>query len=582
MALDGIVVANLVSEFNKELLNQKISKIAQPEKEELLLTFKCKEGTKRLFISANASLPFAYLSSENKTSPITAPNFCMLLRKHISNGRIISIEQPHMERVICFTIEHLDELGDIAQKKLYIELMGKHSNIIFCDAQDTIIDSIKHVSAQISSVREVLPGRDYFIPTQENKYNPLTLTEDIFNDDILLRPLSIHKALISACIGFSPVMVSEFLYRCGIDGDMATASLSEVERQHLIHQFLLFMDDIRNEDFHPVVVYDHENNAPKEYAALPLSIYADETVVAFTSISNLLETYYSQKNKYTVIHQKSTDLRKVVSNCLDRNRKKYHLQERQLQDTQKMDKFKLYGELLHTYGYSAPENAKSIQVNNYYTNEDITIPLDSDFTPLENAKRYFDKYNKLKRTSEALTEFIQETENSILLLESIEGALNIAESEADLAAIRQELVDYGYIKKHKNGKKQAKTAKSKPLHFISSDGFHIYVGKNNYQNDELTFKFATGNDWWFHAKKMPGSHVVVKSEGQELPDRTYEEAARLAAYYSNGRDNDKVEIDYLQKKNVKKPNGAAAGFVIYYTNYSMVASPNIDGLTSLS
>ncbi len=573
MALDGFVVANLVSEFQKELLDARISKIAQPEKEELIFTFKGREGVKRLFISANASLPFAYLSTENKTSPLTAPNFCMLLRKHISSGRITAIDQPHMERVIHFTIEHLDELGDVATKHLYVELMGKHSNIIFCDSENVILDSIKHISAQVSSVREVLPMRDYFIPAQENKYNPLELSQEVFIQDILNRPMSVFKAIMSGCIGFSPVMVSEYLFRCGVDQDMSCAALSEDDKLHLYHQFVYFMDIVRKDAFEPTIVYKKETQAPLEYAATRLSIYQDEILLPQDSISHLLETYYSQRNKYTVIHQKSTDLRKIVSNCLERNRKKFQLQSKQLEDTNKMEKYKLYGELLHTYGYSAADKAKSIQVNNYYTNEEITIPLDSDFTAMENAKRYFEKYNKLKRTRESLTTFIKETKESILHLESIEAALNIAENEADLTAIRQELEDYGYIKKHKYNKKQGKTGKSKPLHFISSDGYDIYVGKNNYQNDELTFKLATGNDWWFHAKQMPGSHVIVKTNGQELPDKTFEEAAALAGYYSSGRDSDKVEIDYLQKKNVKKPNGSAAGFVIYHTNYSMTVHP---------
>ena len=290
-----------------------------------------------------------------------------------------------------------------------------------------------------------------------------------------------------------------------------------------------------------------------------------------------METFYADKDIYTRIRQKSVDLRKVVNTVLERSRKKYDLQLKQLKDTDKRDKYKVYGELINTYGYGLAEGAGSLTALNYYTNEEITIPLDTQLTPLENAQKYFDRYNKLKRTYEALTELIKETREEMEHLESISTSLDIAVSEEDLTQIKQELTQFGYIKKKQSGKKEK--IKSKPFHYLSSDGFHIYIGKNNFQNEELTFKFASGNDWWFHAKGIPGSHVVVKTNGEELPDRAFEEAGRLAAYYSKGRQNDKVEIDYLEKKNVKKPNGSKPGFVVYYTNYSLVASPDISGLT---
>ena len=300
----------------------------------------------------------------------------------------------------------------------------------------------------------------------------------------------------------------------------------------------------------------------------------------FDSVSALLENYYARKNKTNNMHQKSQDLRKIVSTLLDRNQKKFQLQNKQMQDTEKMEKYRVYGELLHTYGYSAKPGDKEITVDNYYTNEPLTIPLDPQKDAMENANFYFEKYNKLKRTKENLTTLLVETEGAIEHLSSIATSLDLAETEGDLAMIRQELSDYGYIKKHHRDKKK-NPAKEKPLHFVTEDGFHIYVGKNNYQNDELTFKFATGNDWWFHAKKMPGSHVIVKSENQELPDHIFEIAAALAGYYSSGRDSAKIEIDYLQKKNVKKPAGAVAGYVIYYTNYSMSVKPEIKGVTQV-
>ena len=582
MAFDGITTNCIMQELNHLLAGQRISKIAQPEREELLFTFKAlNESSNRLLISANASLPFLYMTKENKTSPLNAPNFCMLLRKYIGNGRISAISQPSMERVLCFTIEHLDEMGDPAVKYLYVEIMGKHSNIIFCDKDGQIIDSIKHVSGQMSSIREVLPGRPYFIPAQQDRFDPWQIAKEQFVEQILKKPCSGTKAIYTSLVGFSPIIATELAYRSGLDADDSTAALTQADVERLYDVFRSLLQDLSDGNFSYGIYYDPVTGAPKEFAPIPLTIYSDMEYKKFSSISEVLEAFYAQRNKHTVIHQKSTDLRKIVSIHLERDRKKYLLQKKQLADTEKKDKYRIYGEMLHTYGYAASPGDKSIEVTNYYTNEPFVIPLDPTLDAMENAKKYFDKYAKLKRTGEALSSYILETENEIKHLESIETSLSIAETEGDLAAIKEELQEYGFIKKH-SGKKTNRISKSQPLHFVDDNGFHIYVGKNNYQNDQLTFKFATGNDWWFHAKQMTGSHVIVKSENKELPDSTYEYAAALAAYYSSGRDNEKVEIDYLQKKNVKKPNGSAPGFVVYYTNYSLVATPSLAHVTLVS
>ncbi len=577
MAFDGIVIANLVKELNDTILNGRISKIAQPENDELLLTLKGNSGQIRLVLSASASLPLIYLTKTNKPSPMTAPNFCMLLRKHIANGRITKIYQPHMERIINFEIEHLNELGDLCQKLLIVEIMGKHSNIIFCDENYKIIDSIKHISAQVSSVREVLPGRTYFIPETQEKCNPLETSEKEFFDNVFSRPQTLLKSIYTSYTGISPVIASELCFRAGMEGDRPSCALNEEEKLHLYHHFSWMMEDIREGKFCPNIIKNGKE--PIEFSAVALTQYSDLTSTEYPDISSVLESYYADRNIYTRIRQKSVDLRKVVSTVLERNRKKYDLQLRQLKDTEKREKYKVYGELINTYGYGLEEGAKSLTAQNYYTNEMITIPLDDQLTPQENAQKYFDRYNKLKRTFEALSDLTKETLEEIEHLESISTSLDIAVSEEDLTQIKEELTQYGYIKRKHVGKKEK--IKSKPFHYLSSDGFDIYIGKNNFQNDELTFKFASGNDWWFHAKGMPGSHVIVKTNGEELPDRAFEEAGRLAAYYSKGRQNDKVEIDYLEKKNVKKPKGSKPGFVVYYTNYSLVASPDISGLNEI-
>ena len=595
MAFDGITIASITKELNQNLTGGRIYKIAQPESDELLLTIKNNGSQYRLLLSADASLPLVYLTNKNKQSPMTAPGFCMLLRKHLQNARILDITQPGLERIIRIRLEHLNEMGDLCQKTLVIEIMGKHSNLIFCN-EDTIIDSIKHISGIVSSVREVLPGREYFIPQTQDKQNPLAfiggtgmsvcygepaygihLTKLDFVNRLTSMPMPLYKALYCAYTGLSPVMAQEICFRAGLDGDIPGSAQDAEALEKLYEVFLSLLKQITAGDFAPNIIYDKKT--PIEFAALPLTLYADKEAVPFDSISEVLEHYYEEKNVLTRIRQKSADLRKIVQTALERNIKKYDLQRKQMQDTEKREKYRIYGELLNTYGYNVEPGAKSMEALNYYTNEMITIPLDDTLSPSENAKKYFDKYGKLKRTFEALSELTIEVKDEIEHLESIAAALDIALQEEDLVQIKEELIESGYIRR-KGGNKKARIT-SKPFHYISSDGFHIYVGKNNYQNDELTFKTATGNDWWFHAKGMPGCHVIVKTEGKELPDRTFEEAARLAAYYSKGREQEKVEIDYLQKKNVKKPNGAKPGFVVYYTNFSMAIGSDISGLEQI-
>lgn len=577
MAFDGVTIAGIVSELKDKLIGNRIYKIAQPEKDELLLTVKGSCGQVRLLMSADASLPLLYLTQQNKTSPMTAPNFCMLLRKHLQNARIVSVAQPGLERIVRFELEHLNELGDLCRKYLIIELMGKHSNIIFCDDKDMIIDSIKHISGMVSSVREVLPGRTYFIPKTQDKAELLACTKDEMAAVLRAKNVPLFKAVYTGFTGISPSIAQELCYRAGVDADLPSAGVEAEALERMASVLTSLAEDIKNTNFDYNVVY--ENNQPVEYAAVRLSSYKEEQRRRFESVSALLEYYYAEKNTITRIRQRSVDLRKIVATALERNVKKYDLQIKQLQDTEKRETYRVYGELLNAYGYGVEAGAKSMEALNYYTDQMITIPLDPMLSAGENAKKYFDKYQKLKRTYEALTTLTKETKEEIDHLSSISISLDIALREEDLVQIKEELIESGYIRRKGSTKREKVT--SKPFHYLSSDGYHIYVGKNNYQNEELTFKFATGNDWWFHTKGIPGSHVVVKSNGEELPDRVFEEAGKLAAHYSQARGQEKVEIDYTQKKNVKKPNGSKPGFVVYYTNYSLVIDSDIAGIVQI-
>ncbi|MCR4721406.1 MAG: NFACT family protein [Lachnospiraceae bacterium] len=579
MAFDGLIIADLVKELREKTIGGRITRIVQPEHDELILTIKTQD-TLRLLMSADASLPLIYLTDLRKEAPSESPAFCMLLRKYIMGGKIKDILQPENERVIFMDIEHYDELGDLRVRRLIIEIMGKHSNIILCDDQGMIIDSIKRIPATVSSVREVLTGRPYFIAKTSEKLDPTVCDREKFISAVKSKNQAISKALYMSFNGISPLMANEFVFRAGLDEDIPAEDQPVGRLEALADVFVGCMEDLKNEKFDTCEVF--KDGLPFEYAAFELTsleCLKGITLRKVESPSELLETFYMEKNLAERIRQRSATLRHSVSTIKERIVKKYELQLSQLRDTEKREKYKLYGELLCAYAHEIKVPGKSVTVYDYNTGEDISIPMDEELSTIDNSKMYFEKYRKMKRTFDALTGYIEKTKEDLDHIGSVALELDLATCEEDLIAIRRELEEAGYVKvAHTSGKgkKRPKKEESVPLHYVTSDGFHIYVGKNNYQNDELTFKFASGNDWWFHLKGAPGSHVILKTDGREASDRAMEQAAAVAAYYSSGRENVKAEVDYLERRNVKKPGGARPGFVVYYTNYSMVVKPSLD------
>ena len=598
MAFDGSVVHAVCEELKRELEDGRIMKIAQTEKDELMLTIKKEGSQKRLLISVNPSLPIMYLTQQNKNAPLQAPAFCMLLRKHLTNGHILRISQPSMERIVEFEVEHYNEMGDLCRKTLTVEMMGKYSNIILRDGE-LILDSIRHVSALMSSVREVLPGRTYFVPFSDENLDPFPEDEDRFLQTVFSQGgKNISKALYSSVTGFSPMIAEEILCRAGLDSDRPASSFTP-EEQHMVYcAFREVMALIESGKGPANIIYEEQE--PAAYGAFRYRMYESSRyfVKDYDSISKLLWDYYSRKQALQSIRQKTAGLRQSITTILNKDYKKYDLQLRQIKDTQKKEKFRVYGELLTAYGYQAEPGISSFQTVDFYTGEELSIPLDPTLSAVENGKNYFKKYAKLKRTAQALEEIVIQTKEEIDYLESVLVSLDLVSDLQDIADIRKELAQSGFAKGQaaegnsgkknsvkssgKNSGSKEHSGKSKPLHYISSDGFHMYVGKNNYQNDQMTFKLAAAGDWWFHAKDIPGSHVIVKAEGMELPDRTYEEAASLAAHYSGSQGSEKAEVQYTQRKNLKKPASARPGMVIFHTYYSMAASTDISSLKQVS
>ena len=595
MAFDGLFLSALVSEFKTTISGGKISKIVQSEKDEIQLTIKKEKQQFFLHLSANPSIPLVYLSDKGKTAPLTAPNFCMALRKHIGNGFIQDITQASrnlpeqgLERVLLLHISHRDELGDIGIKYLSIEIMGKYSNIILLKEDFTILDAIKRISSAQSSVREVLPGRKYFIPDQFKKENllcfPLESLQAFLENkknpnaerDSGMENLS--ELLFQSFSGLSPLSAREISLDAGLPQEQKLGCMSSLDYEKLSDAILRLRNRIREGDFTPQILY--ENGKSFDFSAIPVRQYSGNPafhVEIFHSPSELLTFYYGGKEKEDRVRQKSADLKKQCSTLLERVSKKLSLQEKQLKDTEKKERFRIFGELLTTYGYSLKGGEKELICENYYNGQEEHIPLEESLSPIENAKKYFDKYDKAKRTERNLSTQVKESKNTLEHLQSIVNSLATAENAEDLDDIRREMGEYGYMKPiSQKKKKERKENKSSPRIFRSSDGYLLYVGKNNYQNEIVSFQIAEGKDFWFHVKGSAGSHVIAKTEGkslEELPDRLFEEAAELAAYFSSEKESAKVEVDYTERKNLKKVVGGAPGFVIYHQNYSILVTP---------
>jgi len=577
MPFDGIVAKCVTNELNEIIVGGRVEKIFQPEADEIHISIRSKGENLKLVLSASSNYPRIHLTTAVKENPSAPPVFCMLLRKHLSGGRIVGVGFHDFERIITVQIESTNELGDLSVKKLIIEIMGRHSNIILTNSEDKIIDSIKHVDNEISSKREVMPARTYVLPPSQNKTSPEIIDLDLFFDNITLSEATIEKHLLNNIKGFSPLLCSELCNLSSISGQTNCSSLDINVKERLKNALCMTIRQITCCNFKPCIIFsDTSFDTPYDFHCLELK--TSPFIKYINSMSSVLDQYYAAKDRSERLKQKRSDINKVLNTNLDRCNKKLSLQQEKLRDVSDRDKLKLYGELITANIYCIPISAKKVTLLNYYSenNESIDILLDENLSVQQNAQRYFKKYTKAKSAFSNTSKQIEETKKELEYLESVLHLLDNCITLQEIDEIRQELNEEGYIMSRKKnpGKKNAKA--SEPLHFKSSDGFDIYVGKNNKQNDLLTLKMSSSNDFWFHVRNIPGSHVIIKKTQQNIPDRTLLEAASLAAYHSKAKISSNVPVDYTLVKNVKKPSGAKPGMVIYTTFKTIIVTPEKD------
>lgn len=574
MAFDAVTVSALVKELSDKLTGGRIDKIHQPEKDELIIHIRTFTDNYRLVLSAGSANPRVHLSTHAKKNPLTAPMFCMLMRKHIGSGKITAIEQVGFERIIRISIESYNELGDLTTKYLITEIMGRHSNIILTDANMRILDSIKRVDATVSSVRQILPGLTYVYPPSQDKtaltdFEPGTPLS--FN-----QPLRADKVLLSSIGGISPLTARELVYRAFGESDIRAGELNMNKQAQLKTITAKFADQIRRGEFSPCMIADSTTGRLIDFSAFDIKQYESlAKVTPVKSISELLDNFYYTRDMHERMRQKSAGLVKLITNSIERLSKKINILTRTLADAENKELYRIKGDLITSNIYRIEQGMKEIEVENYYEADMplIKIELDPTISVSGNAQRYYKKYNKAKTAQTEAAKQLKLSRAELDYLESTLASIDNAENDSDLTAIKTELGEQGYTSR-RSDKKRKGSSQPKPLHFVSPDGFDIYVGKNNTQNDYVTTKLANSQDIWFHTKNIHGSHTIIKlGIDKDVPATTMRYAAQIAAYYSKARESSQVPVDYCPIKNVKKPNGAKPGMVIYEGYNTVYVSP---------
>ncbi|MFB5660623.1 NFACT family protein [Alteribacillus sp. HJP-4] len=563
MSFDGIVTRSVVHELSNNLINGRITKIKQPYKSDLFITVRANRKNFQLLISVNPSFSRMHLTDKKTENPADPPMFCMMLRKHLEGGFIRAINQQGMERVVTFEIEGRNELGDRSEKQLIFEIMGKHSNVLLVEKQSgLILDAIKHLPPSVNRHRTVLPGREYTAPPAQHKADPLTSDEDEVLRKLDFNQGKLAKQMVDAFTGISPLIASEIVHRAGLgDSRKAASSFTDV------------MEDIRSHHYRPQMI---DVNGKEYYSVVELT-YLQGKPRYFDTISELLERFHSGKAERDRVKQQAHDLERMLRNEWQKNKKKLKKLDQTIKKSEKALQSQKFGELLTANMHLLRGGEKHIEVLDYYEENgaQLTIPLNPEKSPSENAQNYFRKYNKAKTSLQMTAKQIRETNKEMDYLDQLIQQIESA-APSDIEDIREELSEQGYIKKRiqKNNKKKKKSSRPQPEKFTSSEGIEVLVGKNNKQNEYVTNRIAHQGDTWLHTKDIPGSHVVIRSDN--FGEQTLLEAANIAAFYSKAKYSASVPVDYTIIKHVHKPSGAKPGFVTYDHQSTVFVTPDED------
>jgi predicted ribosome quality control (RQC) complex YloA/Tae2 family protein len=566
MPLDAICVSALSAELNNEISGMKIDRIQQPEKDVFIFQLRGPGKNSRLLVSAGSGSARVHITSLNRENPQTPPMFCMLLRKYLTGAKIVSVSQPEGERLVRLTLEAMDEMGSLVQRELYCEMLGRHANLVLTDENSRIIDCFRRVDASESEKRQLLPGLFYQLPPKPDKKDIFSCGMEDFLAQLSAAPkdTAADKWLVTAFCGISPLGAREIIYdACGTTDII----LSVLPAEKLIASYELYRGKIKSGDFQPVMLY--KDGAPFDIYCFPVKEYEGACKTeSFSTFSELLDSFYTEKERLERMSQRAQTLTKTVKNLRDRTARKLAVQTEELKSAADREKLREYGDIIKANIYKMQRGDETLQAENFYSEnaEEITIPLDCKLTPQQNAAKYYKQYSKAKNAEKNLLEQTQNAEAELDYFESVLDELKRADSEKDLADIRSELTETGYIRQQQTKQKKMKTPETKPLVFKSETGATIYCGRNNIQNDRLTLKDAMRGDVWLHTQKIHGSHVIISCAGEEPDETTLENAACIAAYYSQARGGSKIPVDYTRVKYVRKPSGAKPGMVIY-TNY---------------
>ncbi len=574
MALDGIFINFLTEEIKETLIGSKVDKIHQPTKNELVFILRSKNGNFKLFLTADANCPRFHLINNSPENPQTPPMLCMLLRKKLVGATLTEVSQSGLDRIVFFNFNASNEIGDKVKLTLAIEIMAQHSNIILINEDGRIIDAVKRVDSEKSSYRLVLPGAVYKLPPEQNKLDIRKENEKTIADLICnLTNQRLSSAVLKTLQGISPLLSRELALRICED-DKFISELTEAEKEKLIFTLGQLKIMLNTKIIEPSMVLD-VSEKPLEFSFLPILQYgSDYKTVKKNSLSELLDGFYSERDRVNRTRSKASELFKQLDSLIERTVRKLNNRREELKHCENREEIKIKAELITASQYNLQKGASVYEVYNYYDNNSVLkIQADPSLTPSQNAQKLYKEYKKACKAENMLVNLIEDGENELSYLESVKDLLLRSTLEREFNEIKDELSSQGFLKSKSNGKKQMKKAALPPLEFKTTQGLTVLVGRNNIQNDKLTFKTGKKGDIWLHAQKAPGSHVLLLSEGNEIPDDAIVEAAEIAAYYSSQKDGTIVTVDYTDVKNIKKPNGAKPGFVVYYTYYSVNVKP---------